>query len=382
MDVHGYCDERFSRVRDAFVENFTERGDVGACFAATVEGEFVVDLWGGYQDAARRRPWQKDTIVNVYSSTKPMAAICALMLADRGQLDLEAPVANYWPEFAHNEKGRVLVKHLMSHSAGLPGFSRAFTTGELCDWDFCCSDLAAQATWWEAGTQSGYHVITQGYLIGEVVRRITGQSIGQYFKTEVADKLDADFHIGMDPADFGRIADLIEAAESPPLVQMDPDSIPGRALAGLDLSPETAALTEWRQAEIPAGNGHGNARSIVRAQTAMANSGSAFGVELLSAAGCAKALELQTEGLDLVVGVPVKYALGYALPSTGFPVSPNANTLFWGGKGGSTVMVDTDARVCSSYVMNQMDNDMIPGPRGQALSNALYESLAAISQEM
>lgn len=379
MDIHGHCDERFSKVRDVFVENFIERCDVGASFAATVEGEFVVDLWGGYQDIARRRPWQKDTIVNVYSSTKPMASICALMLADRGQLDLEAPVANYWPEFAHNGKDSVLVKHLMSHSAGLPGFSRAITTEELCDWDFCCSDLAAQATWWEVGSQSGYHVITQGYLIGEVVRRITGQSIGQYFKTEVADKLDADFHIGVAPGDFGRIADLVAAPEETPVVEMDSESIPGRALAGLDLSPEAAGSAGWRQAEIPAGNGHGNARSIVRAQTAMANSGSAFGVELLSEAGCAKALELQTEGLDLVLGIPVKYALGYALRSAGFPVSPNPNTLFWGGNGGSTVLVDTDARVCSSYVMNQLDNFMIPGPRGQALSNAVYESLAALS---
>jgi len=377
MEIYGHCDERFARVRDAFAENFTERGDIGACFAATLEGEYVVDLWGGHQDAQRQRPWQEDTIINVYSSTKTMTFICALMLADRGELDLDAPVANYWPEFAANGKQQVLVKHLLSHSAGLPGFSRALTPDELYDWDFCCADLASQASWWEAGTASGYHAITQGYLIGEVVRRISGQSFGQFFKSEVADKVGADFHVGVDPADFGRIADLVPAADTAPILEMDPESIPGRVFAGLDLTPDTTASAGWRQAEIPAANGHGNARSIVRAQTAMANGGKAFGVELLSEAGAATALLPQTEGADLVLGLGVKYAMGYGLPTPDIPVSPNPNTLFWGGAGGSTVVADTDARLCFSYVMNQMDNFIIGGPRGLAVSNALYDSLAA-----
>ena len=378
MEIHGHCDERFAKVRDAFAANFTERGDIGACFAATLEGEYVVDLWAGHQDAERQRPWQEDTIINVYSSTKTMTFLCALMLADRGQLDLEAPVANYWPEFAANGKDNVLVKHFLSHSAGLPGFSRVMTADELYDWDLCCADLAAQPSWWEPGTQSGYHAITQGYLIGEVVRRVTGQSMGQYFKAEVADKVGADFQIGVDPADFGRIADLVPDPEPQPLLGVDPESIPGRVFAGLDLSPETSGTAGWRQAEIPAANGHGNARSIVRAQTAMANGGSAFGVELLSPAGCAKALEPQTEGPDLVLGLSIKYAMGYGLPTADLPISVNPNTLFWGGAGGSTVMVDTDAHLCFSYVMNQMDNIIIGGPRGVAVSDAMYESLAAL----
>jgi CubicO group peptidase (beta-lactamase class C family) len=359
MDIHGHCDERFARVRQAFAENFTDRGDIGACFAATVEGEFVVDLWGGHCDAQRQRPWQEDTIINVFSSTKTMTFLCALMLADREQLNLEAPVADYWPEFAANGKAGVLVKHLLSHSAGLPGFSRPMAPDELYDWDLCCADLAAQESWWEPGTQSGYHAITQGYLIGEVVRRVSGQSIGRYFKAEVADRVGADFHIGLDPADFARTADLVAAQEVAPLLEMDPESIPGRVFAGLDISPETTTSAGWRQAEIPAANGHGNARSIVRAQTALANGGSAFGVELLSRGGCARALQPQTEGPDLVLGLAIKYAMGYGLPTADVPVSPNANTLFWGGAGGSTVMVDTDSRTCFSYVMNQMDNIII-----------------------
>jgi CubicO group peptidase (beta-lactamase class C family) len=375
MKIEGFCDERFARVRDAFEANFTERGDVGACFAVTLEGEYVVDLWGGHQDAARSRPWVEDTIINVYSTTKTMTFLCALMLADRGELDLEAPIADYWPEFAAGGKEQVLVKHFLSHSAGLPGFSRNLSAGELYDWDLCCTDLAGQSPWWTPGSQSGYHAITQGYLIGELVRRITGRSIGTYFREEIAGPLGADFHIGVDPGDFSRVADLLEAVETAPILEADPESIPGRVFGGLDITPETTASAGWRQAEIPAANGHGNARSVVRAQTPLANGGKAFGVELLSAAGCARALEAQTDGEDLVLGLPIRFAMGYALPTDAVPVSPNANTLWWGGAGGSTIAVDTDAHLCFSYVMNQMDNYIVGDPRGTSLAAAVYDSL-------
>lgn len=375
MQIHGYCDERFAKVRDAFEQNFTERADVGACFAVTLDGEYVVDIWGGYQDAARTRPWQEDTIINVYSTTKTMTFLAALILADRGLLDLDAPVASYWPEFAQNGKAQVLVKHLLSHSAGLPGFSRPFANTELYDWDFACADLASQAPWWEPGTQSGYHAITQGYLIGEVIRRVTGKSFGTFFKEEVAAKVGADFHIGVDAEHFDRIADLVPAAETAPLLQMDPASIPGRVFANLDISPETTASEGWRTAEIPAANGHGNARSVVRAQTALANGGHAFGQQLLSTAGCLSALQEQTNGPDAVLGLPISFGMGYAFPSELIPVSPNKNTLWWGGAGGSTIVVDTDAHLCFSYVMNQMDNNIVGDPRGATLGQAVYESL-------
>ena len=193
MEIHGHCDDRFSGVLKAFQYNFENSGEVGACFAATVEGEFVVDLWAGHQDAAKTRPWEENTIVNLASPTKTMTFLCTLMLADRGQLDLDAPVADYWPEFAANGKEGVLVKHCLAHSAGLPGFSRRFTAEEFLDWDTACTDLAEQATWWEPGTQSVYHMVTRGWLIGEVVRRISGKSFGTYFKEEVAEKVGADF---------------------------------------------------------------------------------------------------------------------------------------------------------------------------------------------
>ncbi len=375
MKIEGFCDERFARVRDAFEANFAERGDVGACFALTLEGEYLVDLWGGHQDAARTRLWQEDTIINVYSTTKTMTFLCALLLADRGELDLQAPVAEYWPEFVANGKEEVRVSQCLSHSAGLPGFSRSLSPDELYDWDLCCADLAGQATWWEPGTQSGYHAITQGYLIGEIVRRITGRSIGTFFREDIAEPLGADFHIGVDARHFPRISELIPAVEIAPILQMDPESITGRVFAGLDITPETTRSTGWRQAEIPAANGHGNARSVVRAQTVLANGGTAFGVELLSASGCSRALEQQTDGMDAVLGLPIRFAMGYALPTDAVPVSPNANTLWWGGAGGSTITVDTDAHLCFSYVMNQMDNYIVGDPRGSSLAAAVYDSL-------
>lgn len=376
MQIEGRCDERFSTVREAFESNFTDRGDIGASFAATLEGEYVIDIWGGHQDAERTRPWQEDTIINVYSTTKTMTFISALILADRGQLDLDAPVAKYWPEFAANGKEDVRVKHLLSHSAGLPGFSRPFTPEELYDWDLACADLAAQETWWKPGTQSGYHAVTQGHLIGEVIRRISGRSFGTFFREEVADKVGADFHVGVDPKHFSRIADLVPAkTESALLGQIDPTTIPGRVLANLNLKLEETRTDGWRKAEIPASNGHGNARSVVRAQTAMANGGSAFGVELLSAAGVKRALEPQIEGTDVCLGLPVTFGMGYALPSAMIPISPNANTLWWGGAGGSTIVIDTDAHLCFSYVMNQMDNNIVGDPRSMSLGNALYECL-------
>jgi len=374
MNIGGFCDPRFERVRDAFERNFTERGEVGASFAATLEGECVVDIWGGHQDAGRTRPWAEDTIVNLFSTTKTMTFLVALMLADRGRLNLDAPVADHWPEFAANGKEGVLVKHLLAHSAGVPGFSRHFSAEEHYDWSLACADLAGQAPWWPPGSRSGYHAITQGYLLGEVVRRITGASFGAFFKAEVADAVGADFHIGTDPSHFGRIAEMIPSAEPAPLLAMPPDTIPGRVFSNIDVI-DAVNTPGWRQAEIPAANGHGNARSVVRAQTAMANGGRAFGKELLSAEGCRKAFIEQTDGTDAVLGFHVRYGMGYSTGSDAITVSPNPNILWWGGAGGSTIVIDTDARLCFSYVMNRMDNHLLGDPRGLSLGEALYECL-------
>ncbi len=284
MDIHGFCDERFAAVRDAFEHNFTAHGDVGASFAATVEGEFVVDLWAGHVDLARTRPWERDTIVNVYSTTKTMSFLCALLLADRGQLDFHAKVTDYWPEYGQNGKENTEVRHFMSHSAGVPGFDPALTAAEqLYDWDACIENLARQAPWWEPGSQSGYHAITQGFLIGEVLRRIDGRTLGAYFREEIAAPLGADFHIGVPASEFARVAEMIpDTSDETDFGELDPESITARVFGSSVSSPDDVNTDAWRQAELPAAGGHGNARGVVRAQTPLANNGSAFGVDLLS----------------------------------------------------------------------------------------------------
>jgi len=377
MEIQGFCDDRFAKVRETFEQNFTDRGDVGASFAATVDGEYVIDLWAGHADAARTRPWEEDTIVNVYSTTKTMTFLSALVLADRGELDFAAPVTRYWPEYGQNGKENTEVRHFMSHSAAVPGFAPTLSADELYDWDHCIENLAAQAPWWEVGTQSGYHAITQGYLIGELVRRITGKSMGTFFAEEIAGPLGADFHIGVDSSDFDRVAEMISAPESDGLgfPGMDPESITARVFASADLGDDAVNSAGWRQAEIPAANGHGNARSVVRAQTPLANGGSAFGVDLLSASGSRRMLEEQTNGPDAVLIMPIRYGLGYAFPNELMPMSPSDSGMFWGGAGGSTVIVDQEHHVCFSYVMNQMANAIVGDRRGGSLGQAVYEGL-------
>ncbi len=366
MQISGSCDDRFATVREEFERNFTQREDVGASFAATVEGEYVIDLWAGYRDAERSLPWEKDTIVNVWSTTKTMTALCALMLADRGELDFDDRVAKYWPEYATNGKEDTLVRHFMAHTAGLPGFGEKLTREQLCDWDYVTEVLARQEPWWEPGTYARYHALTQGFLVGEIVRRVAGKSLGTFFRDEIAGPLNADFQIGVDPEHFPRIAEILplpplpqaarqKAAASDPF----PDRVNGVPAA---LEPNSA---EWRQAEMPAANGHGNARSVVRVQTVVANGGSAFGVRLLSEAGCEKIFEEQA----VIDGMAVHHGIGYGIAVR------TRKLCFWGGAGGSTIMLDVTNRTCLSYVMNRMDHYQGPGSRGDLLRKRFFESL-------
>src|SRR4051812_1085794 len=237
VDISGRCDDGFGAVKDAFAENFAVEGDVGASVAVTVDGELAVDLWGGLQDEAKGVPWEEDTIINVFSTTKTMTCLSALVLASRGQLDVDAPVSTYWPEFAAAGKERtVLVRHLLSHTAGLPGWDVRLDGTDLYDWDKVTGLLAEQAPWWEPGSKSGYHGITQGNLVGEVVRRVDGRTAGRFFAGEFAGPLGADFHIGLGPEHDHRVA-LVIPPPAPPVLPTGPsgqvetprDSIPYRA---------------------------------------------------------------------------------------------------------------------------------------------------------
>src|SRR5205823_8720320 len=281
--VHGECAARFAAVRATFAANVDMGVEVGASFAATVDGELVVDLWGGYADAARTRPWTRDTIVNVFSTTKAMTALCAHLLVDRGLLDLDAPVARYWPEFAQAGKEGITTRHLLTHSAGLAALRRSLPTEALYDWTRMVEALAAEAPWWEPGSANGYHAMTYGYLVGEVVRRLTGKTLGRFLRGEVTAPLGADFHIGLAPSEDARVAEMVppsaeEAAAAYPSKGTDPQSLSARALNNPPLRPEVANRPEWRQAEIPAANGHGNARSVARVMAALACGGRLGGV--------------------------------------------------------------------------------------------------------
>ncbi len=375
-DANGFVQDRFAGIRTAFEANLASGEDVGASFCATLEGETVADLWGGWADEARTRPWERDTIVNVYSTTKTMTALTALLLADRGVLDFDAPVARYWPEFAANGKERIKFRHVMSHAAGLSGWKEPIRREDIYDWDKVTALLAAQAPFWEPGTACGYHAITQGFLVGEVVRRITGRSLGTVFREEIAEPLGADFHIGLPESEDGRVADLIPPPAGASIEDTAASELAKNMATNPGIDPLDTRTRAWRAAEIPAAGGHGNARSIAEVHALLANGGVAKGKQLMSEAGCRKALELQIEGTDLALGVPARYGMGFGLPSELLPM-PNPNTLFWGGYGGSLAIIDMDARTSLGYAMNKMGRTTTGDMRAIGLAMAFWQGLAA-----
>lgn len=373
--MSGFAHGRFSEAADHFAAHLESGAEVGASFCATVEGETVVDLWGGSADEARTRPWRRDTLVNVYSTTKTMTALCALILADRGDLDFDAPVARYWPEFAQNGKSEVKVSHLMAHSSGLSGWKDEMTQGDLYDWDKATALLAAQTPFWAPGTAPGYHGITQGYLIGEVVRRITGRTLGAFFRHEVAEPLQADFYIGLPASEDGRVADLIPPPVGP--LEAEPSELRINLATNPPIDPLQTRTRKWRAAEIPAANGHGHARAIAQIHTVLANGGVAWERRLLSEAGCRRALEPQIAGYDPVLGVSARFGLGFGLPGE-MLATPNPNVIFWSGYGGSLALIDMDARLSFGYAMNRMAAaGAMVDERPMALLKSIWKALAA-----
>jgi CubicO group peptidase (beta-lactamase class C family) len=381
-DIQGTCAEQFEPVRTAFRANFDRGLDVGASVAVVLDGEPVVDLWGGTIDAGGTQPWDSDTIINVWSTTKTMTALCALLLADRGDLDFHAPVARYWPEFKEGGKEAVEVRHILSHTAGLSGWTEPIAPADLYDWDKVTSLLAAQEPWWEPGTASGYHALTQGYLVGEVVRRVSGApSLGAFFRSELAEPLGADFHIGTGPEHDHRVAKVIPPAAIPEQMAeqfalLGPEHVAVRTLSNPALGAEQSWDEDWRRAEIPAAGGHGNARSVARVQSVLANGGELGGKRFLSEAGCQAVFEEQANGVDLVLFAPLRLGIGYGLNTADVAFGPNEHVCYWGGWGGSVIIVDQDARLAISYVMNRMGEGTLGDERGVNIITAAYESLA------
>ncbi|MET9792404.1 serine hydrolase domain-containing protein [Streptomyces canus] len=368
-DIQGTYDDLFSAVPTKLAELLDE-GDVGGSVAVFVDAEPVVDVWAGYADAARTSLWERDTITNVFSTTKTMTALCALIVADRGELDVDAPVARYWPEFAASGKEKVLVRHLLSHTAGLPHWEGPVE--EIYDWPAATARLAAQPLLWEPGTAAGYHSLTQGFLVGEVLRRITGRTVGEFLAQEVTGPLGADFHIGLSAEHDHRVALTV------PPPGRDEDYTAGAATPGPDATPSTGTALRvrdgnsvaWRRAQIPAASGFGNARSIALVQSALACEGTVRGVRLLSASGAGRAREEQFAGEDRVIGMTQRYGLGYGL---------FGNTFGWGGWGGSLVMIDPDARMVVAYATNQM-REPAEDTRGLDLVMSAYDGLQGLQR--
>ena len=364
-DIQGSYDELFTSVPSALA-GLLDNGDAGGSVAVFVDGEPVVDVWGGFADADRTMPWQRDTITNVYSVTKTMTALCALILADRGEVDVAAPVGRYWPEFAVAGKEKVLVRHLLGHTAGLPDWDGP--VGELYDWPSATARLAALAPQWEPGTDAGYHSLTQGFLVGEVVRRVTGRSVGDFFAQEVAGPLGADFRIGLPAEHDHRVALTVP----PPFRDEDyAASAPGSGAppaAGTAVRVRDGNSVAWRRAQIPAASGFGNARSVALVQSVMACGGAVRGLRLLSQAGCDRAREEQFNGVDRLLGMSVRWGLGYGL---------FGSALGWGGWGGSIVMVEPGDRMAVAYVPNQM-REPADDSRGLEVIMAAYDGLKGL----
>ena len=369
IEIHGTCDPRFQRLHDVFAKNFEAGHEVGASVAVSEDGEMVVDLWAGYADAAKSKPWQRDTIVLVFSTTKIMATLCALMLIDRSELDIDAPVARYWPEFAQKGKDKVLVRHIFNHSSGVPAWEPPIPFATTYDWDRTVESLAEQELWWEPGTQCGYHTNTYGFLVGELIRRVSGKMPGVFLKEEVTSKIGADFYVGLPDEALPRFAEMIPMEEH--RIWGEPGVLSERVENCL--LPPTWEGLECLRSDMPGANGIGNARSLARIGAILAMNGELDGHSFLSSQTIDLALTEQSYRHDLVIDMPVRYGFGMGLNSKEFEC-PSDRSLHWGGAGGSLVIMDVNSGTCLAYAMNRMLPDLKEDIRNTAL-RAAYNAI-------
>jgi CubicO group peptidase (beta-lactamase class C family) len=374
--IHGTVAAGFEPVRERFAANFSRpdaHREVGAALAVYRHGELIVDLWGGFRDGARTTPWTADTLVNVWSTTKGVTAIALARLVDQGLIDYAAPVASYWPEFAANGKDAITVSQLLSHQAGLPGFEAPTPLEDFYDWAKVTSRLAAQAPMWEPGTKNSYHAMTYGFLAGELIRRVSGKSPGRFLADEIAGPLGADVHIGLAEIAEPRVAPLIGPLEDAPFPpDMAPEAI--AAVSNPQMIPTIPNDRAWRAAEVPAGNGHANARGLARIYGALANGGELDGVRVMDSDTIARLTEVQTERQDVMLGFKPFWAHGVALNDAGV-FGPRKATFGHSGWGGSFACGDVGSGVAIGYVMNQMGGGLVGDPRATELCHTIFGCL-------
>lgn len=400
--IAGHCDPRFARVEEIFRDSIERKQNLGAAVSFVVDGDVVVDLHGGWIDKERTRPWQADTLVNVYSTTKGMTAICAHMLVDRGQLDVDAPVTRYWPEFAAAGKQDVPVRWLLSHRVGLPAVRRELSLQDMFDWKPMVDALAAETPWWEPGTRHGYHAVTYGQLVGEVIRRVDGRSVGRFFREEIAEPLGVDFHIGLGAEHDARTSPLYGGLGLPrpdqggddagdrkaPVLQLkgplgdflrdmsDPTTMAGAAFNNPPLKGDTVNSRAWRAAEIPAANGHGTAAGIAKVYGVLARGGEQDGVRLMSQSTLDRAIEVQSDGPDAVLGqLPMRFGLGFMLKTDFIRISPGPRGFGHAGAGGSLGVGDPETRTGFGFTLNKMQMGLVGAPVAFEMLNAFHDAL-------
>ena len=395
MSDSGTCDPRFGAVRDAFERNFAERGEVGASVCVTLDGETVVDLWGGIADPGSGRTWERDTIGVIWSCTKGATALCAHVLVARGALELDAPVASYWPEFAKNGKGAITVRMVLAHQAGLPAFTEPIPENGYCDWELIVNRLAEQAPLWAPGTRHGYHALTYGHLVGEVVRRVSGRSLGTFFREEIAEPLSLDLWIGLPQAHEPRVAPTISAPFPEPgdviptfyrVAMTDPDSVGALVLmnSGLVFAPGWIDTRDAHAAELPAFGGIGNARALAGMYRALALGGAVDGVEIVDDGELvAMGAVVSATSVDATMLVPTRWSLGFVKTIDNSAREPGdrdgvilAEEAFGHvGMGGSIGFADPHARMSFGYTMNRQGMTTGLDERAQSLIDATYTAL-------
>ncbi|KAI1333031.1 beta-lactamase [Xylariaceae sp. FL0255] len=376
-EVHGTCTPQFAKLRE-LMKQFIDSGDeIGTSLSVNINGEEVVNLYGGYADAAKTRPWTEDTIVGIASSTKMFSALAVLMLVDSGEISVTDKVSKYWPEFGANGKENVEIRHLLSHTSGVPGWDDPMTIGEMCSTAFAAPKLAAQAPWFEPGSASAYHAWTYGHLLGGVVQRVTGSSLKQFLVVKIARALGADIQLGAPESDIPRIADSVPTPSTGPPADFTPGPLFMKAICNPMPTPDTGKSIAWRTGENGSSNGYSNAHAMTTILSAITLAGKGDN-RLLSEKTVDLIFEEQSNGTDLAIGKPIRFGIGYAIKGDGDWVSswlPDGKIAYWGGSGGSLSIMDVGRGVTIAYAMNKRANELIGNTASRAYVAAIYEAL-------
>jgi CubicO group peptidase (beta-lactamase class C family) len=375
MTVDGTCTDAFSALRDLLATNLATGEDRGASIAVVHDGELVVDLWGG--EARPGVPWERDTITQVWSVTKAMAALVLLTQVEKGLIDLDAPVTKYWPAFGAEGKDGVLVRQVLGHTSGVPAWTPPVTVEDICDLEKSEALLADAAPWYEPGSASAYQLVNHGHLVDGIVRGATGRSVAEILHTDIMEPLGGGFRLGVPTEELDRCADL----SNPPPSNIDygalpPDAFILRAVFNPLLAPEEVCNTEaWRRSAVGGAGGHGNARGVAQAQALISHGGEYAGLRLLSPETIDRIFEVQADGVDLMLGVPVRFGMGYALQMPSAPAIHEGRVCWWTGYGGAIVVNDLDTRTTFAYAENRLADHMVSSPRTDAYVRAAFDAV-------